>query len=154
LISNFLRFHRLAGYVSNYTSCPIALALGASKLKDIFDETMYNQSEGGLLGGLGQLFKNPGRIYVYSSFDFVRDQTVTAENFAVAPHLKHLYAHLLESRFIEGIRNFKPEVLRIRSNDVLEQIREGDSAWEKLVPPPVVEIIKREKLFGCGEKGA
>ena len=91
---------------------------------------------------------------MYPSFNFVSGEIVTAESFAVAPHLKHLYAHLLENRFIEGIRNFKSDVLRIRSNDILEQIRSGDPAWEKLVPPPVVEIIKREKLFGCGEKGA
>ena len=54
LISNFLRFHRLAGYLAGYTNRPIALALGASKLKEIFDESLYNNSEGGIFGGLGQ----------------------------------------------------------------------------------------------------
>ena len=150
LISNFLRFHRLAGYLAGYTNRPIGLALGASKLKDIFDESFYNNSEGGLLGGLGQLFKNQGRLYVYPSLDFATGEIVTAETFRDAPRLKLLYAHLLENHFIEDIRNFNKDLLRIRSHDILDQIKAGDASWEKLVPPPVVEIIKREGLFGCG----
>jgi hypothetical protein len=150
LISNFLRFHRLAGYLAGYTNRPIGLALGASKLKDIFDESLYNNSEGGLLGGLGQLFKNQGRLYVYPSLDFATGEIVTAETFPVDPRLKLLYAHLLENHFIEDIRNFNKDFLRIRSHDILDQIKAGDASWEKLVPPPVVDIIKREGLFGCG----
>ncbi len=149
LISNFLRFHRLAGYVSRYTNRPIALALGATKLPDILNETFYNLADGGLLGGLGQLFKNPGRLYVYPSLNFATGEIVTAENFSAPPQLKNLYAYLLENHFIEGIRNYNNDVLRIRSQDILDKIKAGDASWEKLVPPPVVSIIKRERLFGC-----
>src|SRR6266704_4742466 len=69
LISNFRRFHRLAAYLSRYTNRPLGLALGASKLAEIFDESYYNENEGGLLGGLGQLFKNLARLYVYPSLN-------------------------------------------------------------------------------------
>src|SRR5438132_399925 len=62
LISNFRRFHRLAWYLSRYTDRPIGLPIGASKLTEIFDESFYNESEGGMMGGLGQLFKNPARL--------------------------------------------------------------------------------------------
>jgi hypothetical protein len=149
LISNFLRFHRLAGYLSGYTSRPIALAMGASKLKDIFDPTLYNAAEGGLLGGLGQLFKNPGRLYVYPSLDFTTGTTITAETFPVAPNLKKLYAYLLENGFIQSIATSNPDFLRIRARDILDKIEACDPSWEKLVPPPVVEIMKRERLYGC-----
>ena len=108
LISNFRRFHRLAAYLSRYTKRPIGLALGASKLAEIFDESFYNESEGGLLGGLGQLFKNPARLYVYPHLDLATGQKLTVENFPVPPRLKHLYAHLLENRFIQGIANSTP----------------------------------------------
>jgi hypothetical protein len=151
LISNFLRFHRLAGYLAGYTNRPIALALGASKLKEIFDESLYNNSEGGILGGLGQLFKNSGRLYVYPSLNFETGELVTAETFPVAPQLKHVYAYLLENHFIEGIRNFNKDAVRIRSHDILDQIQAGDASWQKLVPPPVVEIIRRDGLFGCAK---
>jgi hypothetical protein len=148
LISNFRRFHRLAAYLSRYTNRPIGIALGASKLAEIFNESYYNESEGGLLGGLGQLFKNPGRLYVYPSLDFETHKVIRAEEFPIAPHLKHLFAHLLENRFIQSLHNLNPEFLAIRSRDVLARIESDDAAWEKLVPASIVEIIKRERLFG------
>jgi hypothetical protein len=148
LISNFLRFHRLAGYLASYTNRPLGLSLGASKLREVFDESLYNRAEGGLLGGLGQLFKNPGRLYVYPSLNFETGEIVTAETFPVTPGLRHLYKHLLESGFVQSIPNFNKDYLQIRSRDVLDRIEAGGSDWEKLVPPPVVEVIKRERLFG------
>src|ERR1017187_10364189 len=122
LISNFRRFHRLAAYLSRYTKRPIGLALGASKLGEIFDESFYNESEGGMLGGLGQLFKNPARLYVYPHFDLASGHKLTVENFPIPPHLLHLYAHLRENRFIQGIENSNAALLAIRSQDV-QQMR-------------------------------
>jgi hypothetical protein len=122
--------------------------LGASKLAEIFDESFYNDNEGGLLGGLGQLFKNPARLYVYPSIKLDSGVVTTARNFPIAPNLKHLYAHLLENRLIEGIENFNPRLLPIRARDVLTRIQAGDPGWEALVPPPIVELIKRQQLFG------
>jgi len=148
LISNFRRFHRLASYLARYTSRPIGLALGASYLQEIFDESFYNEREGGLLGGLGQLFKNPARLYVYPHLDLDSGKIVTAENFAVAPRLKYLYRHLLENRYLQDIRDYQPALLPIRRRDVLAKIQSGDSSWEEQVPPQIVELIKRGRWFG------
>jgi hypothetical protein len=148
LISNFRRLHRLAAYLSRYTQRPLGIALGASKLKEVFDESFYNDSEGGMLGGLGQLFKNPARLYVYPSIDRQSGRTLTAEDFPVAPELRHLYRHLLENGFIRGIPDFNPKLLPVRHGDVLSKIQSGDPSWEPLVPPPIVELIKRAQLFG------
>ena len=134
--------------MSRYTNRPIGLAIGASKLAEIFDESFYNEDEGGLLGGLGQLFKNPARLYVYPGIKLETGTITTAQNFAVAPHLKHLYAHLLENGFIESIDEYNPRLLPIRARDVLARIQAGDHAWETLVPPAIVELIKRLRLFG------
>ncbi|MGO8839518.1 MAG: TonB-dependent receptor [Limisphaerales bacterium] len=150
LISNFRRFHRLAAYLARYTTRPLGLALGASKLAEIFDETFYNDHEGGLLGGLGQLFKNHTRLYVYPSLDFKTGQVVTVENYPIAPRLKHLYTHLTENHAIEGIQQFNRDFLSIRSRDVLDRIKSGDAGWERLVPPPIVNVIKAKRLFGWG----
>jgi hypothetical protein len=147
-ISNFLRLHRLAAYLGRYTDRPIGVALGAPRLPEVFDERYYNKDEGGLLGGLGQLFKNPARLYVYPGLDFQTGQIVTVENYRVAPHLRHLYAHLTENRFIQGLANVNTDLLRIRSRDVLDKIEASDASWEELVPPAVAEVIKRKKLFG------
>lgn len=148
LVSNFRRFHRLAAYLARYTKRPLGLALGASKLKEIFDESFYNDNEGGLLGGLGQLFKNPARLYVYPSLDLESGQVMTGDTFPVAPHLRPLYAYLLQNRFLQAVRKYNPELLPIRSRVVLARIRSGDALWESLVPPPLVAIIKRDRLFG------
>jgi len=154
LVSNFRRFHRLAAYLSRYTKRPLGIALGASNLKEILDESFYNESEGGLLGGLGQLFKNPARLYVYPHLELDSGQLVTAETYPVDPHLKHLYAHLLENRFIQGIRKFDPQLVRIRHRDVLAAMQTGDASWETMVPPQIVEVIKKGRLFGYGREEA
>jgi hypothetical protein len=148
LISNFRRVHRLAAYLSRYTKRPIGLAMGASKLAEVFDERFYNESDGGLLGGLGQLFKNPARLYVYPHLNLATGHKLTVENFPVPHRLKHLYAHLLENRFIQGIANSNPDLLAIRSRDVMARIQSGDPSWEQMVPPVISEIIKRDTLFG------
>ena len=148
LVSNFRRFHRLAAYLSRYTNHPIGLALGATYLKEIFDESFYNESEGGLLGGLGQLLKNPARLYVYPHLDLSSGKLLKVGNFPVAPHLKHLYQHLVENRYLQDIPDYKAELLPIRRRDVLAQIQAGNDSWENQVPPQIVNLIKRNHLFG------
>jgi hypothetical protein len=148
LVSNFRRFHRLASYLSRYTRRPIGIALGAMNLGEIMDETFYNESEGGMLGGLGQLFKNPARLYIYPHLDLASGKLVTAQNFPVAPHLRNLYAHLLENRFIQNMDDYDRELVHIRRLDVLSRMQKGDATWESLVPPQIVQIIKEKRLFG------
>jgi hypothetical protein len=154
MISNFLRYHRLVTYLSRYTGKMIGLPLGLVRLRDIMDEKYYTDMEGGLMESLGQLFKNGAKLYVYPSQDRKTGKITTAETMEVPPHLKHLYAHLVENKFVEDIRNYDPACLPVYSGDVLQKIHDGDPAWEKLVPAPVVEVIKRKKLFGYLEPGA
>lgn len=149
LVSNFRRFHRLASYLSRYTNRPLGLAVGASALSEIFDESFYNDSEGGLLGGLGQLFKNPARLYVYPHMDLASQELETVANFKPPARLVHLYRHLVENRYVQGVENYDPELVRIRRRDVLARLESGDDSWEALVPPAIVGLIKRKGLFGC-----
>ena len=154
LISSFLRYHRLVMYLSQYTQKTIGLPLGLVRLRDVMDESFYTDLEGGLMESLGQLFKNGAKLYVYPSLDRKTGKLTTVENLEVAPHLRHLYAHLVENRFVENIRNYNPEYLKIYSGDVLAKIKAGDASWEKLVPPPIVQVIKAKRLFGWNEKPA
>jgi len=75
------------------------------------------------------------------------DVLITAGNLKVPPHLRHLYTHLLENHYIEGVTGFHPETLHIISRDVLAMIQRGDPAWEAAVPPAVVDTIKQRGLF-------
>jgi hypothetical protein len=99
---------------------------------------------------LGQLFRKGVKLYIYPSLDR-NGKLTTVENMEVAPHLKHLYAHLVDNRCVEDIRNYNPDYLGIYSGDVLKKIQSGDASWEKSVPPPIVEVIKSKKLFGYGQ---
>ena len=155
LISNFRRFHRLAAYLSRYTKRPIGMAMGASKLAEIFDEKLLQRERRRAAGRPGPALQEPGR-----GSTSIRTSTwspghkLTVENFPVPPHLRHLYAHLVENRFIQAIRNYNADLLPIRSQDVLAKIQSGDASWEQLVPPMIAEIIKRDGLFGYGGAGA
>jgi hypothetical protein len=151
LISNFQQYYRLVAYLSRYTHKRVGIALGVPSLKEIFDEKFYTDLEGGLLESLGRLFKNAVKLYVYPWRDPVTGKVTTAENLRVAPHLQNLYAYLIENHFVESIEKHNVEYLPIFSRDVLARIQTYDPSWETMVPAPIVEIIKREKLFGFRE---
>ena len=149
LISNYLHYYRLVAYLARYTQKMQGIALGLPSLRAIFDEQYYTDLAGGLLESLGRLFKGDTKIYVYPHRDPATGQITTAETLQVAPHLRHLYAHLLENRHIEGIQNASGDYLDIFPPQVLAKIQSGDAAWENDVPSAVAEIIKRKALFGC-----
>ena len=151
LISNHARYYKLVAYLSIYTHKSIGIVLGVPSLREIFDEKFYTDLEGGLLEALGRMFKNNVRLYVYPWRDPVTGKISTAENLTVAPNLRHLYAHLVENRFVVSIQKHNVDYLPIFSRDVLARIQTYDPSWETMVPPPIVEIIKREKLFGYRE---
>ena len=66
----------------------------------------------------------------------------------LAPNLRHLQAYLVENRCLVPIRRYDPAVLGIDAEVAFEKIRSGDPTWEAMVPAAVVELIKRERLFG------
>jgi len=152
LISNFLRYHRLVAYLARQTDWPIALPIGLVRLRDVFDEKFYTDLPGGLMESLGQLFKNGAKLYVYPSLDKKSGQLVTVENMKVAPNLRHLYAHLVENKFIEGITGYNTDALKIYSGEVLAKIHSGDESLAQLIPPQIFEVIKAKRLFGWQQK--
>ena len=148
LISNFLRYHRLVTYLSRQTQKPIGLPIGLVRLRDVFDEKFYTDLPGGLMESLGQLFKNSAKLYVYPSLDKKTGKLTTVENLEVAQHLRHLYAHLVENKFIQNIASYNPDALKIYSSELLAKIHAGDESLGQFIPPPIFEAIKAKKLFG------
>ena len=49
LISDYSEYYRLAAYLARHTREPIALAMGAAGLQDLFQEKYYAKLEGGIL---------------------------------------------------------------------------------------------------------
>lgn len=147
LISNYREYYRLVNYLTRYTDQPIALPLGIPGIVEIFDEKNYGNLEGGILEGLGRLFKEGVCLFVYPKLESDGNLT-TALNFRVASNLKHLYQHLVENKFVVPMEGFHPEYLSIQRENVLEGIRTHDPVWESQVPPKVAALIKERQLFG------
>ena len=152
LISNFLRYHRLLTYLSRHTQKPIGLPIGLVRLRDVLDEKFYTDLPGGLMESLGQLFKNGAKLYVYPSLDRKSGKLTTVANMDVEPNLLHLFAHLVENRFVENLDDYNADYLKIYSNEVLARIHAGDDALAKLVPSAIFQVIKSKELFGWGQK--
>lgn len=147
LISNYGEFHRLARYLFRFTQNMIGIAIGLPTLKEIFNEDYYENLGGGILESFGRLFKNDLRLYVYPLRDPKTGALITAGNFRVDPHLRHLYSYLAENHFIQGLRDFDERCLPIFPKAVLEKIQSGDKTWETMVPKAVATIIKDRQLF-------
>ena len=73
---------------------------------------------------------------------------MSVTNFAVPQHLGHLYAHLRDNGFLEALEAPPDIDLSVMPQRVLALIQAGDPAWERLVPPEVVGVIKAKGLFG------
>lgn len=149
LISNFRRYHRLVQYLGRHTQKMIGLPLGLARVRNILDEKFYTDLEGGIMESLGQLFRAGVKLYVYPWRNHETGQVFTLNNLEVPANVRHLYAHLVENHFVEEIKSYTPEFLSVNSNVVLTKLQTGDATWEQMVPPPIAEVIKSKKLFGC-----
>lgn len=148
LISKFGEYYRLAGYLARYTNRMIGLVMGVPTLMEIFDEKYYLNLEGGILEALGRMFKGGLKLYVYPMVDEQTGKLITAKKLEVAPNLRSLFQYLIDNQYIEEITDYNREFLRIHPPEALQKLQTGDDAWEKMVPPEVVEIIKQREFFG------
>ncbi len=147
MISNYTRYFSLRAYFRQYTKLQIGIVLGMVNIKQIFDEDMYEGVEGGLLEGFGKLFPDNTRLFVYPELN-EEGELCDFTNIMVPNHLRFLYRHLLENRYIFGIDCSDKSLLKIYSRDVLAQIDRNDEIWEHRVPEDTAGRIKRNRLFG------
>src|SRR6201987_2155215 len=148
LISKFGEYYRLAAYLFRYSNRAIGLVMGVPSLIEIFNEKYYTNLEGGILEALGRMFKGSLKLYVYPMVDEANGKLVTATQIEVARNLRSLFRYLIDNAYVQEITDYHPEYLRIHPPDVLARLQSGDSAWEQMVPPEVVHIIKKREFFG------
>jgi len=147
MISNFGEFYRLAQYLFSQTDKPVAIALGMPNLLNVFDEKYYENLNGGILEAFGLLFRNDMRLYVCPKIDDDSGEVKTVDNFTVKNNLRHLYRHLIENDYIRNLELIDRKYLLIKSEDVLEKIRNNDITWQDMVPETVVSIISDGLYF-------
>lgn len=151
VVSNYAHFYRLAAHLAAYTKRMIGFATGVPTLKEIFQEKYYTNLDGGILESFGRLFKNAVKLYVYPSRE-AQGSLITAQTLAVAPNLRHLYAHLFENRNIECIRSYNDSLLPLKWNDLPGMIQRGEPGWESMVPAPVAQLIKDRGFYNKSQK--
>jgi len=148
MISNFARYFPLVAYLRRYTPRSIAFTMGIPNLRELFEEKYYSDLRGGTLEGLGRLFDDHVKLYVYPYKDPATGNLITVGNMSIAPKLQHLYAYLQENQQIKAIDDVDESQLYISPRDVLAKIQGGDPSWERLVPSQAVQLIKDGKYFG------
>jgi hypothetical protein len=147
MISNYSAYYPVPAYLRRYTKKPLAFALGIPTLGELFDEQYYAELPGGLLQAFGNLFQVGVHLYVYPMRDEDTGALTTVENLRVAPHLRHVYAHLVENGRIVPIQNVNEDDLHILPRDVLAKIQSRDPSWETMVPEAAIPMIRDRDLF-------
>jgi hypothetical protein len=154
LISNYFEYYRLAAYLTRYTSGPIALTMGLPSLLDLFQENYYVGLEGGILEAFGRLFTKDLRIYTYPLKDKDTGGLTTVDNVEMPEKLRSLYAYMVEQGKIRQLTNYDSSLLHIFSRDVLQRIKNGDCAWEEMVPQEIAALIQSRGLLGYSKSGS
>ena len=147
LISNYGEYYRLAQYLFRYTTQPIALAMGALSLRELFDEKYYEHLPGGILESFGRLFKHDLSIYVSPALDPHSGGVMTLKDVQVAAKLRHLLEHLRENRNLRPLNSINHDYLNIYSHEVLYKIKQRADDWKQMVPAQVAQIIQQRDLF-------
>jgi hypothetical protein len=153
MVTNYSRFHSVTSYLRRYTQERVGLVMGVPTLAQLLDLQHYTDLGGGVLEAFGRLFTGPVKLYIYPWRNQETGEFVRAETFMVADRLRHLYAYLLQNKFVESLEAPSNANLSVMPGQVYALIQAGDPTWERLVPPEVVEVIKEKMLFDCCRPG-
>ncbi|MEW5675929.1 TonB-dependent receptor [Flavobacterium enshiense] len=150
MISNFQEYYKVVEYFSEYTKARMGLAMGVSNLIDIFDEKYYRHLSGGILEAFGKLFYRDLKVFLYPMEE--NGEIINSQNLKVHPRMKELYKFFAYNGKVLDITDFDKDHLKIFSREVLKMISKGKSGWEDMLPEGIAELIKKNNLFGFGEK--
>jgi hypothetical protein len=148
LVSNYLRYFKLANHLFRYTKEPIAIAMGVPSMVELFEDRYYTDMDGGILEAFGRMFKHDLKIYLYPMCNRATGEIITAKTFRAESHLQHLYDYLYDKKCIVDLENYDASTLHISSGDVLRRIQAAEPSWETMVPPQVATMIKERGLLG------
>lgn len=147
LISDFLRFEKLAAYLRHAGVRRTALALGMDSLEELLDSSHYQTYDHGMLASLGNLLSDDAGLYVYPAQCQQSGKIRTIDDLELDAATSLLFQYLRACGAVQGIANFNKDVLSIHSPQVLALIAANDPQWEQMVPESAVAIIKEWRLF-------
>ena len=147
MITNFKEYYKLAEYFSNYTKNKVFLTMGVNNLIEIFDEKYYDNLRGGILEAFGKLFVKNLKVFLYP-MKLKNGKIINTSNIQVANKVKDLYKFFKSNKILIDIENYNENLLDIYSAEVLSEIKNNKTGWEKKLPAEVNKLIKDKKLFG------
>ncbi len=147
MVSDYTRYFSLRAYFRQFTELQIGIVIGMINIKQIFNEDIYQGLEGGILEGFGKLFPDHTRLFVYPEIDH-QGELNDFTKVSVPENLRHLYRHLLDNGFIQGIDCSNHHLFEVYSREILKQITRGQEEWQGSLPEGVAEEIVKSKLFG------
>ncbi len=147
MITNFKEYYKLAEYFSNYTKNKVFLTMGVNNLIEIFDEKYYDNLRGGILEAFGKLFVKNLKVFLYP-MKLKNGKIINTSNIQVANKVKDLYKFFKSNKTLIDIENYNENLLDIYSAEVLSEIKNNKTGWEKKLPAEVNKLIKDKKLFG------
>lgn len=146
LVSNFKYFYQMKFFLRQCTDQAIGIVVGAPLLEKLFDESFYKDLPGGILDGMGRLFDERTKMYVYPFKD--SKQCMTAATFQPPAKLQYLFKHLLATESVIDVLNCDDINTTVKSSDVRTLLEKRDVSWKKLVPDKVRSLIEERQLFG------
>ena len=147
LVSDFSEYYRLGAFLARMTKEPVGIALGVTRLINLFDENFYQSLPGGILESFGRLLKNNVRLFVYPSRDKTTGRVLSVDNVQMAPHLLKLFEYLKDRGSFIGLDDCDESLLGIYPRDVLDALMKRDPKWKTLVPSECIEAIESKGLF-------
>lgn len=146
LITNFPQYYKLSSYFASLNVPHLGLVLGIYNFQQIFTEK-YSNVVGGILGALGQLFRDNVKVYIYP-YKSETGLIETLANLKVPEEFGLLLEHLKSMKQIEDVFGFDNNITHIYSSKVLQMIIQNEQGWEEMVPPSVARAINEKCLFG------
>jgi hypothetical protein len=147
MVSNCQKHDKLLAYLRRCRPKNIGVVLGVMNLMDILDESKYADPLGEILNYVGEIFQVNTKMFVYPYKPTAESEIITLQNFPISDSLRPLFEFLKASGFMLDLEGYHKELLSIFSNDVIEQLKKGESGWEQYVPALVADFIKANCLF-------
>ncbi len=147
LITNFADYFELNQYLE-FTKKKIAFITGVFNLEQILMLDNYTKNQSGIMGGLGDLFSHMTKLYIYPVIDDEDDtKWRKMKDLDFDKSIHHLVQYLIENNFITDVPCYNKDLFGIWSRTILKMIQEGQSGWEKMVPPIVAQKVVSDQLF-------
>ncbi|MCD8529180.1 MAG: hypothetical protein LRY27_04315 [Chitinophagales bacterium] len=147
MISNFHEHHKLVSYLGHCRVKKIGILLGVLNLLKIYGLTNNKNHSKEVLNSFGQLFSHDVTMYAYPYQRYKNGEVIHANTLKTYPEIEHLHKHFLANEYIKDIDCFDEQNLQIFSDEIIQQIKAGEDAWEDKVPEKVAYLIKKNCLF-------